>query len=880
MLRISVRTALVAALALSLGGAASAASEAPFSFDEATGALPKTVVPLDYSITVVPDPQHLALTGRERVTIEVRKPTATIVFNALNLRFTSASVDGVPAASVVPNDTTQRTTLTTRATLTPGRHVLALAYRGKMETEPQGLFRQDYVAPGGKHGTMISTQFESTDARRMFPAWDEPAFRATYQLSAVLPAAWTTVSNMPIVSRVVHGATATTTFGRTPKMSSYLVVLSAGDLAHVDGVDANGTRHEVWAVRGQEQNGRYALANSEQILAAYDAYFGYKFPLPKLSSIAVPGGFLGAMENWGGITYNDQALLLPPTATIGQKQEVYATQAHEMAHQWFGDLVTMGWWDDLWLNESFASWMAARQTDRANPSWLWWQGQDADKERAMSADARLTSHPIQQHVANELEAEAAFDSDITYAKGQAFLRMTEAYLGPATFQKGIQTYIQARKFSNATGTDLWNALSAASGKDVAAYANRWIFQAGFPLVTVTASCDSAGNRTIALAQSRFLLAGNDEKNPSWEIPVGIASGSAVPHYTMLDARERGGIPAGRCDEPLRANAGDLGFYRVQYDAQTLATNQRHFGELPDDDKIAMLDDQWALVQAGKAQLGTYLALAKAMGGDTDARAWTQIAQTLAVIERDERGTPGHDAFTAYGREILAPIAATLGWDPKPSDAPPVIELRHTVLGELGQWGDPAAIAEAKKRFAAFVRDRSSLTPDDQGVVLTIVGSVADQATFDQLHALAKSAHDEAEMRRFYGALMDVRDPKLAEQAMQIAISSEIPAQAAQMKLFLVFGAANANPAQTYAFVKAHASALMASYSVMDRVFIAQAIPDVFWDAAPLDEVIAWDKSLALPGSDAYIARGAERGRFSVALKERIVPEADRAISAR
>ena len=872
------RAALAAALTLSLSGIASAAPEPPFNFDTTYGNLPKDVVPRAYTISITPDPDHLALKGSETVRIEVRKPTKTIVFNALNLTFSRASVDGVPA-TVVPNDKTQRATLTAGTLVQPGMHTLALVYAGKMETSGQGLFRQPYLGADGKQHVMISTQFESTDARRMFPCWDEPAFRAVYTLSATLPAAWSAVSNMPVASRVAHGATATTTFQPSEKMASYLVVLSAGDLKSISDVDANGTRHEVWATNGYEDEGRYALANSKQILEAYDAYFGIKFPPPKLSSIAVPGGFSGAMENWGGITYNDQILLLGKSGTLGQKEEIYSVQAHEMAHQWFGDLVTMSWWDDLWLNESFASWMSARQTNLANPTWLWWQDQDGDKEGAMGADAEVTSHPIQTHVTDELQAEAAFDPAITYSKGQAFLRMTEAYLGPDTFRSGIRLYMQNQKFSNATATDLWLALSKTSGKDVAAYANGWIGQAGFPLVSVTATCDATGNRTIALHQERFLISGiSDPAKTLWNVPVGIASGSGTSAYTMLSARDQTGIPAGSCSEPLRANAGDIGFYRVAYDAQTLATNTKAFGTLPDEDKIAMLDDQWALTLAGKTDLKTYLALANAMGSDHDTRAWTQIVGSLGTIERDERNKTGHDAFTAYARTLVHPLFDSLGWDAKPDDAPPVRTLRNRVIGALGQWGDPGIIAEAKKRFAAFVADRSTLTPDEQNVVLGIVGTYADQATFDQIHAFAKAAKNQTEAERFYFALESAKDPKLAEQGMEIAISNELPPQAASSVPGMVFSNVDWNPSLAFAFGKAHGKQVFKAFTGMDMVFLALFVPPAFADAAPLDDVQTWITSLVPPGSDAYIQRGMSSAKLRLQLKSRIVEQADSAMS--
>ncbi len=869
------RVALIAACGLFFGAPARAAG--PFAFDATPGRLSKSVVPTDYRIAVTPDLAAKTLSGAETVVLDVRRPTARITFNTLNLTVRSARLDGVPVTRVQTRNDAQLTTLTLAQPVAAGRHTLALAFSGKIESSAQGLFAQPYAAPGGRRGLMLSTQFESTDARRMFPAWDEPAFRATFQLSVTLPAAWTAISNTPVAARVAHGALATTTFARTPRMASYLVVLSAGDLATISATSADGVRHEIVAVRGQEQSGTYALANSQQILTAYDDYFGVRYPLPKLSSIAVPGGFEGAMENWGGITYNDQILLLPPTATLGQKQEIYAVQAHEMAHQWFGDLVTMAWWDDLWLNESFASWMAAKQTDRANPSWNWWEGQDADKERAMNADARTTAHKLQQPIVNELEANAAFDPEITYAKGQAFLRMTEAYLGEDTFRTGIRRYVAARKFSSATAADLWNALSAASGKDVGAIAGSWTTQPGLPLISVRASCNAGGDRTIALSQKRFLLSGSDATNPRWNVPMHVASGAGGAAQSVLlsqDGRTKT-LAAGRCDEPLRANAGDVGYYRVAYDAATLALNQRGFATLPEADKIALLDDQWALARAGQAPLGVYLSLAGAMKSDFDARAWGQITDSLAALERDERGGAGHAAYLAYARSILKPLQSALGWDAKPDETPGLQNLRRTVNQDLGAWDDPDTLAEARKRFAGFVANRAALAPGDQTVVLAIVAQHADQPTFDALHAIAKSARDESETRRFYGALMLVRDPALARQALDIAVSPEIPPQAEDSRFELVGAVADANPALAWAFFTAHSDAVLRSQTDVGRVIaIAQYVPITFWDAAPSDQLEGWVKGHTPASAAQYVTRGLERAQSLVAEKRQLVPAAD------
>ncbi len=578
-----------------------AGAEAPYSFDAAPGRLPKDVVPLDYTVKFAADAKALTIVGTESVLLRFRTATTTLQFNSLNEKLHNVRLDGKLVKRVASDDEKQLTTVILHAPASIGLHTLTFTYAGKIESQPIGLFAQNYTGAKGSKEVMLSTQMEASDARRMFPCWDEPAFRATIQLIATVPAAWATVSNMPIARRMVHGKLATTTFERSPKMPSYLVEFTAGDIAQIS-ADVGGFKFGIWAVRGQEREGETALANAQQIQTDYNDYFGYPFPLPKLDSLAIPGAFGGAMENWGAITYNDQLLLVTPASTVGDKQQVYSVQAHEMAHQWNGDLVTMAWWDDIWLNESFASWMAAKETALRNPDWKWWEIQDSDKETAMAADARVSSHAIQQHVTDELQAMNAFDPEITYSKGQAIVRMFEAYLGPDVFRSGIRSYIKAHAFSNATTADLWNGLSLASGKNVGEIAAAWTEQAGFPLISVAARCDAGGARTISLTQKRFLLSGTDPNASHWNVPLQIRAGERAARQSVMLSQDGQTVAAGRCDEPLSVDADAIGFYRVMYDAATLAANTKNFGIIPDADKNALLDDQWALVESCAAPL--------------------------------------------------------------------------------------------------------------------------------------------------------------------------------------------------------------------------------------------------------------------------------------
>ena len=855
-------------------------AEAPFSFDSAPGRLPKNVVPGDYDIQITPDVAGRKFKGSESVALEFRAATATIQFNILDETLSDVRLDGQPVKSVQTDNDKQLATVTLARPAPVGKHTLSLSWSGPIQQRPQGLFLQPYSKGDGSSGSMLTTQMEATDARRMFPGWDEPAFRATFQLTVTVAANWATMSNMPVAKRTEQGQLATTTFERSPKMPTYLVNFTAGDLKELS-AKSGSTSFGVWAVAGREAEGAYALASAQQILADYNEYFGYPFPLPKLDSIAIPGGFSGAMENWGAITYNDATLLVSKASSLEERQEVFSVQAHEMAHQWNGDLVTMGWWDDLWLNESFASWQAARETELRNPTWKWWESRDQDKESAMRADARLSARAIQAHVTDELQASTAFDPVITYDKGQSVLRMFEAYLGPDIFRDGVRRYMKARAFSNATTADLWNALGAASGQDVGAMAAGWTEAPGFPLVGVTAHCDAQGSRTISLSQQRFLEHAAAAATPShWRVPLVIRSGVAGQTQSVLLLTDEQSAPAGHCQEPLTVNAGGVGYFRVQYDAATLATNTKSFEGIPDGDRVALLDDQWAIVESGAAPLASYLGLAQAMGKNTDARAWDQITGALGVIEYDERGTPGHDAFAAYARSLIRPLFDRLGWDSKAGELPPIQSLRRSVIESLGTWGDPAVIAEAQRRFGLFLHDRKAIAPDDQDAILSIVGLYADAKTYDQLHTLIKQTKDVAELRRFCLAIANVRDPKLARDAAQIALSNELPPQEISLRTAMIRTLRDEHPQLAWSIFTANEKQLMSPRGNLEPLFLAQYVPQTFWNSLPLDQLKAWILAHVPQEMAANVEKGMDGAKFKVDTKQALVPAADAYVKTR
>src|SRR5438128_2021356 len=557
-------------------------AENPYEFANTPGKLPKQVVPLEYSIRIAQDLAKLTFTGSERIKVKATQPIRELVLNSAELEIAKALVDGIQlspdAIKLDPNN--ELLTLALPNELPAGEHAIALEFSGKITPKGRGLYYMPYQeqATGAKK-IALGTQFEPSDARRFFPCWDEPSYRARFQLTVLVPENWLAVSNMPVESEHKsdppspgYGATGAgkeVRFQPTPPMSSYLNVFVAGELDSIE-TKVAGTQIRVIATKGKAEWGRYALESTAQILQYYNDYFGIQYPLPKLDQIAIPGGFGGAMENWGGITYFESALLFDPKkSSAATKQRIYQVIAHETAHQWFGDLVTMGWWDNLWLNEGFASWMGSKCTAHFNPDWEIWMARTVQrdptrrsgiaKEVAMEGDARSTTHPIQQPIANEAEANSAFD-DITYRKGESFLRMLESFLGENIFGDGIRRYIAAHKYSNSTTADLWNALGKASGKPVGEIAAAWTEQPGFPVVKVKRERDK-----ISLSQERFTINFPHAPALEWKIPLTDFFVGDNNIESRLMTGKIDNLPGVPSDRALKLNADGAGNYRVEYD---------------------------------------------------------------------------------------------------------------------------------------------------------------------------------------------------------------------------------------------------------------------------------------------------------------------------
>jgi aminopeptidase N len=855
------------------------ASEKPFSFKDTPGKLPKDVLPTDYSVRIIPDIDKLTFTGTETVKLNVGRPVRELVLNALELKIEAASIDGkeLPASAIKTDNKNELLTLALPSELVTGEHTLTLRFGGKINQQGQGLFYMHYQEQGsGARKIMLGTQFEATDARRFFPCWDEPAFRARFQLTAVVPENWLAVSNMPIESEKKIAGGKEVRFALTPPMSSYLNVFVAGELDFIES-RSGPTQLRVIATRGKAEMGHYALEASAQILQYYNDYFGVAYPLPKLDQIALPGGFGGAMENWGGITYYESKLLFDPKSSSAEtKQDIHEVLAHEMAHQWFGDLVTMAWWDNLWLNEGFASWMGSKCTAHFNPQWEVWLRREFPrdpsrrvgivKEVAMEGDARSTTHPIQQPVATEAEANSAFD-DITYKKGQSFLRMLESFLGEDVFREGIRRYMAAHTYSNTTTADLWNALSDASGKPVGEIAAGWTEQPGFPVVKVNR--EQGGN--VSLTQERFTV--NFTKAPplQWKIPLNYAVVGETP-ATLLMTRKFDSIHNIPPDRALKLNVNGAGNYRVEYDQPSWKLLLGALKNLGVEDRVNLLSDTWALVQTNRAPIGLYFELVEKLPGSTELAEREQIIHVLDFVNRLLIGSSEQEKFQRYARSSLRPTLDTIGWEAKPDEqVAAATNLRASLITALGKLDDPKVVASCRERFKAFLTNPGSLAPDLRPAVFSVVGRYADESTWNELHQLGLKTMSIEEKQNYYDALAGAMDPTLVKKTLPIALTDELPTSRA---VFLVSRVAreSGHPDIAWDFARANMKALLAKTDALGANTFAPSLFTFFSDASRVEELRTYAKNNLPAASAPEVAKALNEVQFRAEFKKRIASQ--------
>jgi aminopeptidase N len=758
--------------------------------------LPDTITPSHYDLTVTPDAAAATFTAVVRIAIDVHQRTRDIKLNAAELAFSRVQLSGTTAAPVVSFDTTRQTaTLHFPAAIAPGPHLLSIRYSGHIGADPAGLFYLDYDSSTGRKRALY-TQLENSDARRVFPCWDEPNRKATFTLTVIAPVAQMVVSNMPAAHVDQQpGGRASTTFQTSPKMSTYLLFMAVGDFERITR-KVNGVEVGVVFKRGDAARAAFGLDALAQILPYYEEYFGVRYPLPKLDLVSGPGQsqHFAAMENWGAIFGFDAYLLVDPAVSSqSDRITVFHDIAHEMAHQWFGDLVTMDWWTDLWLNEGFAEWMEYKATDHFHPEWQVWLSSLMERETAFDLDARAGTHPIITPIADVLQADSDFD-EITYSKGMAVIRMLENYVGEQAFRDGIRRYLRAHEYANAVSDDLWRELDRTSPVPVSGIAHEFTLQAGIPLIRVT---DAAG---IHLQQGRFTI--DASAGPTvWQVPV-IVQPPAGPEWRgLVSATTPVTIPKSQAAGAV-VNAGQYGYFRTLYTPALIATLSTHFGSLKAIDEMGLLQDACALGLAGYEPLPDVLSLAQHVDPHMAPQVQQIAASTLTDIAFLYRGLPGEAGFRAYAKPVLERLLAGVGWDPAPGENGDIKMLRVTLIGALSSLDDEEVVRQARERFERFVHDPGSLQPDLRREVVRVVAVHADAAAWEQLHDLARSARSGIEKDRYFGTLGLAEDPKLAQRALELTLTDEMEPTTRPNVIDAVSGR---HPDMAFEFAVAHRS---------------------------------------------------------------------------
>ncbi len=866
-----------------------AAAEQPFSFAKTPGKLPKTIVPSEYSIVLTPDIEAGKFEGFVEVSAEVMKPATEIVVNSLGLKIVSAKIEGEGGGelAVKLDEAAQTLTLTPKTPLPKGKLTFNIKYTGTLNEQPQGLYLCRYQKDG-KDRKGLATQFEPADARRMVPCWDEPVFRAKMHMHVILPKGLTVVSNMPEMPGTEGPGSSKMSvkvfdFAPTPPMPTYLLALFAGEFDKLEDT-TDGVKLGFYTPPGKAEQARYVMEITKEILHDYGDYFGTKYPLPKLDQVALPNTGAGGMENWGAIVYREDAMLFDPaTSSQAQKERVYSIVAHEIAHQWFGDLVTMAWWDNLWLNEGFASWMSTKQMALRHSNWKPWLRAAGGKESAMRLDARSTTHSIQMPVRTESEAGDVFD-EITYQKGQAVIRMLESWLGEDVFRSGIRAYMQKHAFSNTTTADLWAALADASKKDVASFAAGWTEQPGFPVVQVSSfPRDNAPRATVW--QQRFTVQQRDAVELYWMVPVWYGP-AGNPQDALLLLLERK-IPQGLnipAEGAVKANMGGVGYYRVQYQDWIFKRLFKSLPYLSEADRLNLLQDTWALVEADRVPPSDYLRLAETVA---DTASPTELEQIIGVLWQMDR--MGRDAglnaerlgrLRAWGLGLLRPHLERVGWTATTSESTLVTQLRPKLLALAGAYGDPETLRLARANFVRWFSDPKSVEADLRGTVLTIIGRETDAMTWDQILRIARRTTSSEQKRELYTALATTSDPKLAAQALALALTHDLPPRDATRLVGRVADAGR-QPEAAWEFASKNLEALYAKLTAHQA---NEYVPNLFTylpaTEARAVELEAWAAKNLPPGAGPSVAKAADEIRFQAAFRKRVLPEIEAWVKAK
>ncbi|HEX2699616.1 MAG TPA: M1 family metallopeptidase [Acidimicrobiales bacterium] len=758
--------------------------------------LPRSVEPEHYELTFTVHLEEASFAGEERVRVQVHEAVSEVVLNAADLQILEAELladdGGVLTGDVQLLPADERALISFDGTAEPGPHTLHLTWSGKLSDKLHGVYRSTFTDADGVEHTIAATQFEPADARRAFPCWDEPDRKATFAMTLVVDKDLAVVSNSELVEvtdlgegRVQHE------FAPTMRMSTYLVAFAVGPLEASPPLDVDGTALRAVAVPGKQHLCGFALDVGAHALRFFADYFGLPYPAAKLDLIALPDFAMGAMENLGAVTFRETLLLIDPDrATRGELERVADVVAHEVAHMWFGDLVTMRWWNGIWLNEAFATFMELLCVDAYRPEWQRWVTFGTSRDDAMVIDALASTRPVEFPVVRPDDAEGMFDI-LTYQKGASVLRMLERYVGAEEFRSGISRYIAAHSHANTDTADLWDAVEEATGQPARTIMDSWILQGGFPIVSASIA---PGGTAVQLTQRRFRYlapdaasgAPPDSSGEVWRIPVHLRAsvGGRVEHRRLLlDAAgatvDLAGESSAAGDQVdwVVVNECVWGFYRVGYDEILRSRLTANLDQLDAIERLGLVSDTWARVLAAETTVQEFLELAALLAGDDDPSVWQAVIDGLVALDRvvSEADRPDLQAFV---RRLAGPALDRLGWSSDGPDDERRVRLRAALIRALGVLGaDPVVRRTAVEVHAAAVADPASADADVAGAALLVVAAGGGVAEYEEfLNHRQAAATPQEELRYLYG-LASFEDPELVERTLALALDEVRPQNA-------------------------------------------------------------------------------------------------------
>jgi len=710
------------------------------------------IAPTNYRLDISPNLDDALFSGIAIIALDVKVSTNEVHFNAIELdlgEITLTDAQGkTQKGHAVYNVDYELASLTLENKLATGPATLEVSFRGILNDQLHGFYRSTFVDADGVKQTIATTQFEATDARRAFPCWDEPTFKATFDVTLNVPSHLAAYSNSPIASETTNpDRTRRVVFSQTMKMSTYLVAFVIGPFEETEPVDVRGTPLRIVVPTGKTHLASFAQEASIFALNFFSTYFDIPYPGDKMDMVAVPDFAFGAMENLGCITYRETALLVDPaTASLAELERVATVVAHELAHMWFGDLVTMEWWEGIWLNEAFATFMEVLCTNAFKPEWKMWVSFGIDRDGALQVDGLHSTRPIEYEVVSPADMRGMFDV-LTYEKGGSVLRMLEQYLGADVFRDGIRHYLRKHSYANTVTTDLWDALEEISGQPVRDLMNTWILQGGHPLITLADGELSQQPFSYAEAGSESAI------GERWMVPVltrpltsSVISKQLLSEATLLLDKK----------EPTVLNAGGSGVYRSRYGSNELKVIAAHINELEELERATLIADGWAALFASQLSWADFWSLVKGLGDQDEPTPWSTIATAVDYANRALRDDQRSILVEAV-RELFGPQFERLGWDARPSETERTPQLRAIVIGTLGKLGEREDIRnEALQRF-----DANDLDGDLARSILRNVATLNRPGDFETFLDRYQNAKNPQEEIRYLYAFASFNDERIA-----------------------------------------------------------------------------------------------------------------------